>query len=240
MAADSKLGVEEFARRLETALGENLVSLVLFGSAARGTHVEGRSDVNLLLIVRDASVAALHPATPVVAEWSKRGQPPPLVFAESEWRASADVFPIEIEDMREAYRLLAGRNPFEGVTTRRTDLRMELEHEVRGKVLRLRTEYAAAAADGKALGRLLLHSAGTFFVLFRALLRLTGGAPPARHDALVKEAAAAAGLEAAAFSWVLAALDGKQRPELQPYDPIAGRYVDAMEKLAEYVDKLEV
>ncbi len=240
MAADRKLGVEEFARRLETALGDNLVSLVLFGSAARGTHVEGRSDVNVLAIVRDAKVATLHAATPVVAEWTKGGQPAPLIFAEAEWRAATDVFPIEIEDIRDAHRVLAGRDPLEGVTTRRGDLRTELEHEVRGKVLRLRTEYAAAAADGKALGRLLVHSAGTFFVLFRAVLRLTGGVPPARHDALVREACAAVGVDPAVFTWVLAALDGRKQPELEPYDPVAGKYVDAMERLADYVDKLEV
>ena len=237
--ADKKLGLEAFARRLEEALGENLVSLLLFGSAARGTHVEGRSDLNLLLIVRDASVARLHGTVPVVAEWAKGGEPPPLIFSETEWRASSDVFPIEMEDMRDAHRVLAGRDPFEGVVTKRGDLRLELEHEVRGKVLRLRTEYAAAAGDGKALGRLLVHSAGTFFVLFRAVLRLAGGAPPTGHDALVRETAAAAGLDASVFGWVLAALDGKNPPALAPFDPVAGRYVDAMEKLADYIDGLE-
>ncbi|HXY18726.1 MAG TPA: hypothetical protein VEH83_01900 [Gemmatimonadales bacterium] len=239
MAADKKLGIEDFARRLETALGANLSSLLLFGSAARGTHVAGRSDLNLLLIVKDASVAALHAATPVIAQWARGGQPPPLIFAEAEWSASTDVFPIEFEDMRDAHRVLAGRDPFEALVTRRADLRLELEHEIRGKVLRLRTEYAAAAADGKALGRLLVHSAGTFFVLFRAVLRLGGGAPPAEHDALVRETAAAAGLDASAFDWVLAALDGKRAAELEPYDPVAGKYVDTMEKLADYVDRLE-
>jgi len=237
--AEKKLGMDEFARRVESALGDNLVSLLLFGSAARGTQVEGRSDVNLLLIVKDASVATLHATTPVVAEWARGGQPPPLIFAEAEWRASTDVFPIEIEDMRDAHRVLAGRDPFEGIATRRGDLRVELEHEVRGKVLRLRTEYAAAAADGKALGRLLEHSAGTFFVLFRAFLRLTGGVPPAGHDALVRETSAAANLDPTVFDWVLAALDGRNPPALAAYDPIAGRYVDAMEKLADYIDRMQ-
>jgi len=239
MAGSTKPNLEQFAARLEAALGDNLVALLLFGSAARGTHVEGRSDLNVLVIVRDAAVAKLHAATPLLAEWAKAGEPAPLLFAESEWRASADVFPIEIEDMREAHRLLAGRDPFEGLATKRGDLRRELEHELRGKVLRLRTEYAAAAADGKALGRLLVHSAGTFFVLFRATLRLLGGAPPAGHDALVRETAAAAGLDASAFDWVLAALDGKPPKELAAYDPVAGRYVDAMEALADFVDGLE-
>jgi len=240
MAADTQLGIEDFARRLETALGGNLVTLLLFGSAARGTHVAGRSDLNLLLIVKDASVAALHAATPAIAEWARGGQPPPLIFAEAEWSGSTDVFPIELEDMRDAHRVLAGRDPFGAVATRRAELRLELEREIRGKVLRLRTEYAAAAADGKALGRLLVHSAGTFFVLFRAVLRLGGGVPPAEHGALVRETAAAAGLDAAAFEWVLAALEGRRAAELAPYDPVAGRYVDQMEQLAEYVDRMKI
>ena len=239
MAGSTKPNLEQFAARLEAALGDNLVALLLFGSAARGTNVEGRSDLNVLVIVRDAAVAKLHAATPLLAEWAKAGEPAPLLFAESEWRASADVFPIEIEDMREAHRLLAGRDPFEGLATKRGDLRRELEHELRGKVLRLRTEYAAAAADGKALGRLLVHSAGTFFVLFRATLRLLGGAPPAGHDALVRETAAAAGLDASAFEWVLPALGGKPPKDLAAFDPVAGRYVDAMEALADFVDRLE-
>ena len=239
MAKSTKQDLGQFASRLEAALGDNLVALLLFGSAARGTHADGRSDLNVLVIVRDASVARLHAATPVLAEWAKGGEPAPLVFAEDEWRASADVFPIEVEDMREAHRVLAGRDPFEGLTTRRADLRRELEHELRGKVLRLRTEYAAAAADGQALGRLLVHSAGTFFVLFRATLRLRGGAPPVGHDALVRETAAAAGLEASAFDWLLAALGGKPPRTLEPYDPVAGKYVDAMEQLADFVNRME-
>ncbi len=239
MAKDGKLDAEELARRLESALGENLVSLVLYGSAARGTHVAGRSDINLLLVVRNASVEALHAVTPMMAEWVKAGQPAPLIFSDEEWRSSADAFPIEVEDMRDAHRVLAGKDPLDHLTTRRSDLRLELEREVMGKVLRLRTEYAVAAADGKALGRLLVHSASTFFVLLRALLRLTGGAPPARHDALVKEAAAAAGFDPRAFDWVLAAMDGKPPAELKPYDPVAGGYVDAMEKLADYVDAMD-
>jgi len=239
MAGSTKPDLGQFASRLEGALGDNLVALLLFGSAARGTHVEGRSDLNALLIVRDATVARLHAASPILAEWAKAGEPAPLVFSEAEWRSSADVFPIEIEDMREAHRVLAGRDPFAGLTTRKADLRRELEHELRGKVLRLRTEYAAAAADGTALGRLLVHSAGTFFVLFRATVRLTGGEPPADHDALVRRTAAAAGLDASAFDWVLAALAGRNPKPLQPYDPIAGKYVDTMERLADFVDRLE-
>ncbi|MBI4541729.1 MAG: hypothetical protein HY705_01730 [Gemmatimonadetes bacterium] len=194
--------------------------------------------MNLLLIVGDASAAALRPVAPAIAAWVKTGQPAPLIFSESEWLASADVFPIEIEDMREAHRLLGGRDPFESVRTERSDLRQELEREIRSKLLRLRTEYAAAAPSGKALGELLENSAGTFFVLFRAVARVVGKVPPAEPAALVAEVAAAAGMDPAAFDWVLGRLAGRKVPALAPYDPAGGRYMDAIERLARFVDQM--
>jgi len=240
MAETRERDVERFAGRLEAALGENLVAAVLYGSAARGTYVKGRSDLNVLIILRDASDEALRPAATVLADWTKAGEPAPLVFSEAEWRASADVFPIEIEDMREAHRLLRGPDVFAGLQTSRSDLRQELEREVRGKLLRLRTEYAAAAPSGKALGRLLLGSASTFLTLLRAALRLAGRVPPRGPGELVRAAADVAGMDAAAFEWVVGRLEGKAMPALEPFDPAAGRYVDAMERLARFVDETRV
>jgi len=232
--------LERFAERLEAALGDDLVAAVLYGSAARGTWTEGRSDLNVLIVVRDASAAALRPVTGVIADWVKTGEPPPLVFSEAEWRASTDVFPIEIEDMREAHRRLRGQDVFAGLKTRRADLRQELEREVRGKLLRLRTEYAAAAGDGKDLGRLLLATSSTFFALMRAALRLAGRTPPVEPAALVQDAAAVAGMDAGAFDWVVARVLGRAMPPLEPHDPVAARYVDAIERLARFVDETPV
>jgi predicted nucleotidyltransferase len=232
--------VERFAERLGAALGDNLVAAVLYGSAARGTYVKGRSDLNVLVILRDASAEALRPAAAALADWTKAGEPAPLVFSESEWRASADVFPIEVEDMREAHRLLRGADVFAGLATSRADLRQELEREVRGKLLRLRTEYAAAAPSGKALARLLLGSTSTFLTLLRAALRLAGRVPPREPGPLVRAAAEVAGMDGAAFDWVVGRLEGKAMPALEPFDPVAVRYVDAIERLARFVDETRV
>lgn len=240
MAASTDRDLERFAERLEGALGADLVAAVLYGSAARGSYVQGRSDLNVLVIVRDASAAALRPAAEAITDWTKAGEPPPLLFSEAEWRASADVFPIEIEDMREAHRLLRGGDVFAGLVTRRQDLRQELEREVRGKLLRLRTEYAAAAIDGKALGKLLLSSASTFLTLLRVVLRLAGRAVPAEREAMVRESAEVSGMDAGAFEWVLARLAGRAMPALEPFDPVGERYLDAIERLARFVDETPV
>jgi hypothetical protein len=240
MAKDKLQKAHELADKLADALGDNLVSIILFGSAVRGGYGAGHAELNLLLIVKDASTASLRPIESAISDWVKRREPAPLIFPEQGWRASTDVFPIEIEDMREAHELLRGSDPFDGLTTTKEDLRHELEREVRGKLLQLRTEYAVAAPDGKALTRLLIDSIGTFFVLMRAVVRLVAGIPERNPGMLVKQACEAAGLDAAAFDWVVQKISGQTVRALRPYDPIAAKYVDELQKLAHFVDQLSV
>lgn len=239
MAKDVRAKLDRLADQLEQALGDNLVSFCLYGPAVRHDTRDAGKELTTLLVVRDTSPKALRPIESAVADWTKKSQPPPLVFAEDGWHASTDVFPIEIEDMREAHRVLKGSDPFAGLTTTRDDLRRELEREVRGKVLRLRTEFVAAAPEPKALEELLLDSAGTFFVLFRAVLRLARKAPPQTPKTLVHEVAEVAGLDATAFDWVLDKLVGHNVPSLKPHDPVGDRYVEQVEKLVRFVDRWE-
>jgi hypothetical protein len=238
MTRDWNADLEKFATTLEQALGSRLVTLVLHGSAARGDFVAGRSDINLLLILTDTSVEGLRSIGPAVYVWVKAGHPPPLIFSEQGWRASTDVFPMEIEDMRQAHHVLRGRDPFVGLETAPADLRQELEREVVGKVLQLRAEYAASGPHPKALGALLETSARTFFVLFRAVLRLRGTLPPQEPASLIRAAAQAIGFDAGAFDWVLARLAGRKVPDLAQFDPVAERYLAAIERLATFVDEM--
>jgi hypothetical protein len=238
MAGKIEERVNRFAEQLEAALGPNLVSLVLYGSAARANHVDGRSDINLLLLVKDASTTALQKAASVLAAWTRTGESAPLIFSEEEWKDSADVFPMEIEDVRDAHQVLRGRDPVAGVATDRSQLREQLEREVRSKLLRLRTEYAAAAPDRKALARLMENSLSTFLVLFRATLRLKQIKPPADATELVRATAKATGLDPMPFEWALASRWGQAPAPLKAFDPVAAKYVDAVEQLARVVDAL--
>ncbi len=236
MTRDTKAQVEEFATRLEQTLGENLVSLLLYGPAVRD---EGTGEAATLLILRDAGPRDLRPIESHVNSWTRKKNPPPLIFSEREWLEATDVFPIEIEDMKEAHLLLRGTNPLEGIETTRDDLRRELEREVRGKLLQLRAEFAAVAADGKALGALLVASARTFFVLFRGVLRLVGQTPPQEAPNLVRDVGATTGIDAAAFSWILDKLSGRKVPDLRPYDSIGDRYLEQIERLTSFVDSFD-
>src|SRR5258708_9992889 len=141
------MSVEDFGRGVAAAPRERLVALVLYGSAVRGGHVAGRSDVNPLVICGRADESLFHALERPLGPWLKAGHPAPLVFTHAEWRDAADVFAVEYEDIRVAYRVLAGSDPWDGLTIRPADVRRQLEHELRGKLVRLRQADAAYPRD---------------------------------------------------------------------------------------------
>jgi len=228
--------LERLASAVTAAAGDNLVSLVLYGSAAGGTR-GAQSDVNLLMVLRDASAAALHPLGAALRDWLKHGERAPLVFSLDGWRRAADVFPIEIEDIRQRHRVLRGTDPVADVTTTREDLRRELEREARGLLIQLRASYAAAAGDGKDLAVVVRDSLRTVLVLFRASLRLGDGSLPDSREALVETVARAAGFAPSAFRWALDQQEAARPARLQPYDAIAAAYLDAVATFVAFVDR---
>ena len=113
----------------------------------------GRSDINLMLILDDLSPGKLTALAGPFGAWRKSGYEPPLVIGRPEWARATDVFPIEITDMRAGYEVLRGPDPVADLSVAPADLRRALEREFRGKLLRLRQGYVAAADDPAALGR---------------------------------------------------------------------------------------
>ncbi|HEX6615400.1 MAG TPA: nucleotidyltransferase domain-containing protein, partial [Gemmatimonadales bacterium] len=227
--------VTPFLAASDAALGAGY-SALLYGSAARGDFVPGRSDINLMLVLDDPSPTRLRALAPAFAAWRKSVAEPPLLISRAEWARASDVFPIEITDMRAGYRVLRGADPLGASRVDTADLRHALERELRGKLLRLRQGYAAAAGDEKLLGELAAGSAGTILVLLRSLLSLAGREVPAEPAALVDEAAVLIGAPAAAL------LTPVQRRGERGWRCSAAefeQYMDAVGRAVGYVDHLQ-
>jgi len=235
----SQLTIDTLGDAVTRALGPRLVALVLYGSAARGTHVPKRSDVNTLLICDAVDGALFDALAPVVRAWTRSGHPAPLILTEREWRESADAFPIEYEDMREAHRVLAGRDPWPGIRIERDHLRRQLEHELKGKLVRLRQAYGALWAEPKRLAEAIVGTAPGFFTMLRALLRLAGRPVPARPEALVGAAATLIGFAAGDLAPLIRHAEGGPALRLEggARDPLVAAYLAAVAGAAEYVNK---
>ncbi len=171
ISIDAKL--DDFARRLNADAGGS-ISLLVYGSVARGDWHEGQSDINLLLVVEDTSPAALAELTPAVEEWHRQGFTPPLLIGTDEWFRAADVFPIEIVDMKLAHRMLVGRDPLAGVDVNPADLRHALETALRGKLVRLRQAYVRFASSPMTLGSFVSATLSELLVLLRCMAVMMG------------------------------------------------------------------
>lgn len=217
----ARMTLDTFTSRVGEVLGPRLVTLLLYGSAAReqGTG-SGQLTMNTLLIVDRVDADLLARLGALVGDWVSANHPPPLVFAEQEWRDSADAFAIEYEDIRDAHRVLAGRNPWSGISVRREHVRRQLEHELMGKLVHLRQAYVADWSRPKRLAEVVRGTRAGFLTMLRAVLRLAGRTPPADSAALVRDAAALIGFASDQLT-----------------EPAA--YLEAVTRTAEYVNRME-
>lgn len=228
-----------FARDLAAAYGDDLVSVVLYGSAARGEYREGVSDLNLLVLLRDTASATLRRGSAQARAWGTAKNPPPLLMSAAEFRDSADVFPIELADIRDAHVLLHGADPFEGVTIRDADLRLELERELKSAYIRLRTRYLTDAGDAARFEPVLLKSFSTFLVMFRTVLRLSGEDGVRDPEAVVNAVAARVGFDPAPLLAIARARAGGAKLDVRPDAPAVTGYLDAVAEVVRYVDRFE-
>ncbi|HEX7240902.1 MAG TPA: nucleotidyltransferase domain-containing protein [Longimicrobiaceae bacterium] len=231
---------EELARRLKEIYGEALASVVLYGSAARGDFREGASDLNVLVLLADPSPAALRLGSGPARDWVARGNPPPLVLGVEEWRRSADVFPIELSDIRDAHRVLHGGDPFQGIEIDHAHLRLQCENELKGKHIQLRERYLLLADDPAELGGVLRKSLSTFLVLFRTVLRLAGDGAVRDPEETLRRTAARAGFDPAPLLEILRARQGGGDFRPAAEDPAVVGYLDAVARTVEFVDRLPV
>ncbi len=170
--------LDRLVNDLRAAHGENLESVVLYGSAAAGDHVELRSDHNLLIVLNRITSDDLRLAQAPMRRWQSLGQPIPVYFTVQELQDAADVFPIEFLQMEKARRVLYGGDPFEFVQISRANLRHQTEYELRTKLIRLRRLYIPASISVKKLSALMSDSLASFAALFRAVLILMEQEPP--------------------------------------------------------------
>lgn len=176
---------EPLLTELQSVLGENLRSIVLYGSAVAGDYVPGVSGHDLLIVVERADAADLAALSAPLHRWQQKGNPPPHLFTRHELAASADVFPIELLDMQQSRRVLFGEDLLTGIKIDMPHYRMQLERELKTRLHLLRRQYLAASPDETRIAQLMVASISTFLVLLRAALRLyNDDVPPEKADAL--------------------------------------------------------
>jgi hypothetical protein len=225
--------LERLKDELTRLAGPNLAGLLLYGGLARGRYRPGQSDVNVVVLLHDASGAALSAVTPALREAWRAVGVDPLLMTPAEIPHAADAFPTKFLDIKNHHILLAGADPFSGLEISREQIRLRVEQELRNLLMRLRHRYVSAGSDAEVLTRTLVRAARPFALQLAALLQFVGKETPTtdRTAEVFAAAATAFGLEREPLAR-LAEL--RQNPALTADVPAL--YVGVLEAVARAAD----
>ncbi len=229
--------LEELVKQLQLAYGDGLRSVVLFGSAVAGEHKPGKSDYNVLVIVDSLPLDRLRAVAAVSRAWGEDGNPPPMTFTVREWKSSSDIFPMEYADILERHQVLFGDEPFDGVSVSPSELRLQVERETMGKLLRLRQATMGAGNDNRRQLEVLEKSLSTLMVVFRGVSRLHGQVPSQDYEELTRALAQRAGFAPDPFVRVIRHVRGTEKIEREDAAGILEAYLAAMERLVAYLNE---
>jgi hypothetical protein len=230
--------ITEFVNRLQQAAGTNLESVILYGSATSGEYDTDYSNINLLVILKDTALPKLLALAPAVETWTKQGHSVPLLITRDELERSADVFSIELLDMQRQHRVLFGPDVVASLQIPMHLHRVQLEYELREKLILLRQRLLMDASNEKRTWHLLLRSVPAFATLFRHALIVQGEPVPATKREAVKALGAILSFDASPFEHLLDIREHRADPKQFRLQEIAGRYLAAVEQVTAAVDKM--
>ena len=232
----------EIMEQLKSAFGVELKSVFLYGSGASGGYVPGKSDLNFLVIVTDEGMKNLRRLHNVVGGWKKRGVATPLIMTKAFLDNALDVYPIEFLTMKEHHVRVYGEEVLSRLSFDRTCLRLQLEREIKGKLIHLRQGYLESEGQAKKLRDLINISLVAFLSLFTAILYLKEkSVPPERHQ-LIHDACELSGIDGGVFSRCLDIKEEAVKVDLKEMGPLFDQYLGEIEKFDHFIDhfKLEI
>jgi len=227
---------EKLVEKLKQDCPDGLTSVILYGSAAAGDHAGKQSDYNVLVVTKELGIGTLDAMAKTASAWAKAGNPAPLLFTEDRLAQATDVFPIELLDIRECHKVLHGGNVAADLEIDTKNLRLEIEHELRGKLIRLRQSYLLTQGKSKAVAELMTQSLSTFLVLFRASLRLFEDSVPQKKFEALEKLATHLEFDVSVFQTVQQLKEGSLKAKEIAVGELFNNYLKTIECVIDAVD----
>ena len=222
--------------RLTREFKDNLLSVVMFGSAATPRYVPGKSDINIVIVVRDDSVRSLKELNRIEREWNSRGVVFSFFFTPENIRNSLDVFPLEFSEIKKDHIVFFGPDFFKDLEIGPSFLRLQCERELKGKLFHLKREFIRWHHKKKALQELLKVSYAQFLIVFRGVLSLTGASEiPDNSGKLCALLGKTLGTDVSALEQIAA---GQVPGSLDALSGFYPGYIAAIERISLSVDNL--
>ena len=229
--------LQHLKEKLQRAAGANLKAIVLYGSAVTGEYRKQHSDLNVLCVLERTGPAELEALHETVAWWKRKGFQPPQVFTPEELRASADIFAIELLDMKANHKMMYGEDFFAMLDVPTNLHKLQVERELRTNVVRLRQGILSVPPKDRVVVGLMDASVSAFVTLFRHALLAFGDPVPASKREVVESVARLVGSSPIAFLMILDVREGKRKAsDVDAQETLRG-FVELVERMTNLVDQ---
>lgn len=227
--------LQSFTQGLKDIYREELLSLILYGSAVSGEFVDKHSNLNLLVVLKNTDLENLKRSSTLIRKFNKIST---LFLTEDYITNSTDIFPIEFLDMQENYFVLYGKDVFKDIQIDIRNLRFQCEQELKAKLLKLRQTYLLINNNTPALRSLLFMSFTSVLHILRNVLRIKGRKPPYLKHEVLKELASEFKIDIHVWEKILAAKNKHIKLSGKDIEPLFVNFVKELELIVNIVDKL--
>ncbi len=223
----------DITRELQSAVGTNLSSCSVYGSAVRGNAVPGVSDINLLIVL-EASTAAAHAS--LAKALARHSLVDPLIVERGAFARTARCFANKFSSIQRNYRVLHGTDPFQGLTIDTALERLLCEQALRN--LRLRATYAFVMhGRQRDYGDFLRESISAIFVQLSDVLRLSGHEIPKDFAARIPLMTAAWSIGDSILQDLHALREGRRRPSRDELDHWHQRLLSTIDAVLQWIER---
>lgn len=226
-----------FLQDVKNLFNDEIISVVLYGSAARGDYLAKKSDINFMVVLNDRAMNRLADALGFIRKWTKRGVSIPLFLSESYITTSTDAFPIEFLSLKLHHKLLFGKDILSALEIADSHLRLKCEEQIKSKLLHLREDFLHTRGKKYMMRQLLIQTVPTLASIFSALIVLKNEIVPAGKETIMMNTARLYDLTETVFQQVLDLRSGSAKLSHKQLKSLLQSYIDELAKLSVIIDQ---
>jgi hypothetical protein len=229
--------LRSYVQDVVKVFGNQLETVLLYGSAVRGEFLPGRSNLNVVLFMSSYEVSVLKKYAGIHKRWSKEQIVVPLFLTTADLQSAATVFPLEYQDIQDSHRLLWGHDPFVGFKVDSRHLAGEVLQALRGNLLRVRQRLVEGAGTEEAMTILLPLAITALLPVLRGAQRLWCRPVLSHGEPLLEDFEAHLGIDLTGLRDALLLKRGRISPGPKEVPRMMDRYLESLTRLVVAVEQ---
>ena len=110
--------IRQFSEDISKVFGDEVISIILYGSAVSKEFNPKKSDLNFLVVLTPEGIERIDKVQKLYSKWAKKRITLPLFLTKEYINASVDTYPIEFFNMQCSYRVIQGEDVLKDLKSR--------------------------------------------------------------------------------------------------------------------------